>query len=243
MNIFNMIGSSILLIALIVLGGIALYNYCIRLDYEKELKENKQRERKTKMIKLCVDKRYIKKSDKVQSDIDLAELMEHTIYEDPESRSDLKDYVPLDFCVSIRSMYSNLVVETTTETGNKICYTNLKDIREFIHKGYDLVMYLSSLAVLHCVDYKSGFDKLMFSHSQIQPIGLYNPDPDLINPILYTHIILSDEGAEEFKSYLKDNCKMIPIKDIQQGSLKALVDTLIIVKEENKDVKESDDNN
>ena len=36
---------------------------------------------------------------------------------------------------------------------------------------------------------------------------------------------------------------MIPIKDIQQGSLKALVDTLIIVKEENKDVKESDDNN
>ena len=43
MNIFKLIGGFILLIA-IVLGGIALYNYCMRLDYEEELKEYRQRE-------------------------------------------------------------------------------------------------------------------------------------------------------------------------------------------------------
>ena len=44
MDIFNLIGSFILLIAFIVLGGVALYNYCMRLDYEEELKEYRQRE-------------------------------------------------------------------------------------------------------------------------------------------------------------------------------------------------------
>lgn len=191
---------------------------------------------------LCVDTKHLKTSDKVQKDLNLEELLkDHTKYFDTVEEALNEAYVPLDVSTTIRSMFSNLVVERETDNGVSY-YVNITNIDKFVHKGYDLLMYITSIGVLHCVDYKMGFDDVMLHHSQFCPIGVYNPDPTLINPIVLVHIVMSDEGAELLKDYLKDNVKLVPISDIKPiGNIKALLDEIIEVKEKIED--EHNDNN
>lgn len=191
---------------------------------------------------LCVDTKHLKTSDKVQKDLNLEELLkDHTKYFDTVEEALNEAYVPLDVSTTIRSMFSNLVVERETENGMSY-YVNITNIDKFIHKGYDLLMYLTSICVLHCVDYKMGFDDVMLQHSQFCPIGVYNPDPTVINPIVLVHIVLSDEGAELLRDYLKGNVKLVPISAINPiGNIKALLDEIIEVKEKIED--EHNDNN
>ena len=142
---------------------------------------------------LCINKESIKTSPQVQKDVDLEDLLNnHTKYYDSVKEALKDNYVPLDFNTSIRSMYTNLVVQHQfmgeDSSIQKRYYTNLTDVGEYIHKGYDLIMFLTSLAVMHRVEYKAGFDELMIKHSQFQPIGLFYIE-DYINPIIYSHII------------------------------------------------------
>ena len=191
---------------------------------------------------LCVDTKHLKTSDSVQKDLNLEELLkDHTKYFDTVEEALEENYVPLDVSTAIRSMYSNLVVERDTADGKKY-YVNLTNIDKFVHKGYDLLMYLTSIGVMHCVDYKMGFDDMMLQHSQFCPIGIYNPDPSLINPIIIVHIVLSDEGAESLRDYLKGNVKLVPISSIHhENNIRALLDEIIEVKEKIED--EHNDNN
>ena len=183
---------------------------------------------------LCVDIKALKTSEKVQKDIDLEDLLvNHIKYFDNDEEALKEAYVPLDFSVTIRSMYSNKVVQIDAGE-EKRYYINLTQTQEFIHKGYDLVMYLTSIGVMHIIDYAGGFDDLMMKHSQFSPIGIYNPDSAVINPIVYTHIIMSDEGMEELSKYLKCDRSIVGICTInehKQGNLPALLETLIEVKE------------
>ena len=191
---------------------------------------------------LCVDTQHLNTSDKVQKDINLEELLkDHTKYFDTVEEALNEAYVPLDVSTTIRSMFSNLVVERETDNGVSY-YVNITNIDKFVHKGYDLLMYITSIGVLHCVDYKMGFDDVMLQHSQFCPIGVYNPDPTLINPIVLVHIVMSDEGAELLKDYLKDNVKLVHVSNMKsEGSIKALLDEIIEVKEKIED--EHNDNN
>lgn len=182
---------------------------------------------------LCIDTKALKTSDEVQKDINLEDIMlNHTKYYDSKEEALNDLYVPLDFSVSVRSLYTNLVLQID-KGEEKRYYTNLAEIPEFIHKGYDLVMYLTSIGLMHSIDFKQGFDELMTKHSQFMAIGLYNPDPAIINPIVYSHVLMSDVGAEELPAYLKEGRSLVPISDIDpRGNLKALLDTIIEVKEE-----------
>lgn len=197
---------------------------------------------------LCVDTKALKTSAEVQTNVKLEDIINnHTKYYDSVEEALKDNYVPLDFSVSIRTLYSNLVVEidAKTEDGNdkKMYYTNMSQVQQFIHKGYDLIMYLTSIGVMMNVNYSLGFDEVMLEHSQFVPIGLYNPDPTIINPIIYSHILISDVGAKEFDKYLKKGRRFLPISDIKkEGNLYALLDTLIITKEENIDEKHNDNN-
>lgn len=187
---------------------------------------------------LCIDTKALKISPDVQKDVDLEDLLNnHTKYYDSVEEAYKDQYLPLDFCVTVRSMYSNLVLQID-KGEEKRYYTNLTNVQPFVHKGYDLIMYLTSIGLMHSVDYQLGFDDLMMKHSQFQPIGLYNPDSSLINPIIYTHVILSDEGAEELPQYLKSDRYLVPINTMKMcnaGNIPALLDTIIEVKEEKKD--------
>ena len=197
---------------------------------------------------LCVDTKALKTSAEVQTNVKLEDIINnHTKYYDSVEEALKDNYVPLDFSVSIRTLYSNLVVEidAKTEDGNdkKMYYTNMSQVQQFIHKGYDLIMYLTSIGVMMNVNYSLGFDEVMLEHSQFVPIGLYNPDPTIINPIIYSHILMSDVGAKEFDKYLKKGRRFLPISEMKkEGNLYALLDTLIITKEENIDEKHNDNN-
>ena len=197
---------------------------------------------------LCVDTKALKTSAEVQTNVKLEDIINnHTKYYDSVEEALKDNYVPLDFSVSIRTLYSNLVVEidAKTEDGNdkKMYYTNMSQVQQFIHKGYDLIMYLTSIGVMMNVNYSIGFDEVLLEHSQFVPIGLYNPDPTVINPIIYSHILISDVGAKEFDKYLKKGRRFLPISDMKkEGNLYALLDTLIITKEENIDEKHNDNN-
>lgn len=186
---------------------------------------------------LCIDTKALKTDREVQRDINLEELLNnHTKYYD-DVESALKDkYVPLDFSVSVRTIYSNLVLQINKDLEENRYYTNLTNVQPFVHKGYDLIMYLTSIGLMHSVDYKSGFEELMMRHSQFVPIGLYNTDPLILNPIIYSHVIISDEGAKELPNYLKSDRKLVPIRDMTKaGNLTALLNTIIEVKEEVED--------
>ena len=197
---------------------------------------------------LCVDTKALKTSAEVQTNVKLEDIINnHTKYYDSVEEALKDNYVPLDFSVSIRTLYSNLVVEidAKTEDGNdkKMYYTNMSQVQKFIHKGYDLIMYLTSIGLMMNVNYSLGFDEVMLEHSQFVPIGLYNPDPTVINPIIYSHILISDVGAKEFDKYLKKGRRFLPISDMKkEGNLYALLDTLIVTKEENIDEKHNDNN-
>lgn len=187
---------------------------------------------------LCIDSSKLKTSQQVQKDVDLEDLINnHTKYYNSVEEA-LKDkYVPLDFSVSVRSLYSNLVLEN--DKGDRtLYYTNLTNIQPFVHKGYDLIMYLASIGVMNSVNYKSGFDDLMTRHSQFMPIGLYNPEPFILNPIIYSHVLISDEGAKELPKYLKVGSRLVDINTMmnnKEGNISAMLDTLFIEakKEEN----------
>ena len=156
---------------------------------------------------LCVNTKAITTSPVVQKDIDLEGLLKNDTKYYASVEEALKDnYVPLDFSVSARSLYSNLVLEIDKDK-DKRYYTNLTNIQPFVHKGYDLIMYLTSIGLMHCIDYRADFDNLMVSHSQFMPIGFYNPDPIIINPIIYSHILFSDEGAKQLPTYLKSGMR------------------------------------
>lgn len=186
---------------------------------------------------LCIDIKALKTSPEVQKDINLEDLINnHTKYYKSEEEALKDNYVPLDFSVSVRSMYSNLVLQINKEGKDNRYYTNLTNVQPFVHKGYDLIMYLTSIGLMHSIDYKLGFDDLMMKHSQFSPIGIYNPDPLVLNPIIYTHVIISDEGAKELPNYLKGDRKLVHISDMTKaGNLTALLNTLIEVREEVKD--------
>lgn len=177
----------------------------------------------------------LKTAENVQKDVNLEDILNnHTKYYDSVEEALRDKYVPLDFSVSVRTMHSNLVLQIDKSVGKRY-YTNLTNIQPFVHKGYDLIMYLTSIGIMHSVDYQLGFDDLMMKHSQFMPIGLYNPDSAVVNPIIYSHVIISDEGAKELPKYLKSGCELIPISEMNKTwSISALVDTLIEVKEEKK---------
>ena len=182
---------------------------------------------------LCVDITALKTSPDVQKDVNLEDLLNnHTKYYDTVEEALKDNYVPLDFSVSVRSIYSNLVLQIDAGE-EKRYYTNLTEIQPLIHKGYDLIMYLTSIGIMHSVDYELGFDDLMTKHSQFCPIGLYNQDSVIINPIIYSHVIMSDEGIEQLPKYLKSDRSLVHISEISvKGNIPALLETLIEVKKE-----------
>ena len=183
---------------------------------------------------LCVDAKALKTSPNVQKDVDLEDILNnHTKYFDTVEDALKDQYEPLDFCVSIRSMYSNLVVQVNGVSGKRY-YTNLTDVQPFVHKGYDLIMFLTSIGLMHNVDYAEGFDDIMMRHSQFCPIGFLNPTIPVHNPIIYSHVILSDEGMKELKKYLRDDRELVSIAEMNKhrdGNLHALLDTIIEVEE------------
>lgn len=195
--------------------------------------------------KVCmyVEMNALKVSDSVQRDINLEDiLLNHTQFYDDKERALQDGYIPLQFATTVRTVFSNRVVGTKSSTkinNHPIYYINLSNIEMFPHKGLDLVMYLSSIALFSIVEYRKGFDDLML-HSEFQSIGIYNPDPTVVDPIIYNHIYIDDSWEKDFEKYMNDNSKWYDIKAVKKEhplNLKAIIDTLIITTSEKEETK------
>jgi len=179
---------------------------------------------------LCVERAALKCAKDVQKKVHLEDLLlNHTKYTEEG-----KDYVPLDVCVSVRSVYTNKVLRTPD---NKL-YTNVTSIGEYIHKGYDLIMYLASVAFMSCINWKPELNDLMMK-SEFQCIGLFNPDPDVIRPIVVCHILLDDSIVGEIEKCLFPDYVFEDITEAKQKyaveNIKYLTDTLVIVNKQEED--------
>lgn len=95
------------------------------------------------------------------------------------------------------------------------------------------MMFMSSLAVAKMIDCtKPENQRLMFS-SQFSPIGVYNPDPGICDPVIYSHIVINDDKVEDLRASLLPGNRLVPIESMNtKGNLKELLNELIIVKEE-----------
>ena len=192
---------------------------------------------------LCVDMTALKEDPEVQRDVDLEDILNnHTKFFDDEETAYKEKYAPLKFCISIRSTYSNKVLEKEdTIFDSKEYYTTIKVTQPFNHKGYDLLMFITSIGIMSNIFYGAGFDDLMFNHSQFQPIGILNLGASpLVDPIILTHVILTDDAVEEFTKYLMPSRQFVPISEMDVLH-NPLANTLIEIKEEENDA--TSDNN
>lgn len=182
---------------------------------------------------LCVEAKVLPFLPKVRRDIDVQKVLTENVkfFSDRESAIS-EGYVPVDFAISTRSIYDNTVLAYQCGENTQY-YRRMTNIGPVIpHLGLDLFMYLSSLAFLESVEYTSDVDTIMLHHSQFQPIGLYNPD-EVSTPIFYAHLLLSDQGMKFLEPHLKPGVTIAPIQTMTtQGNVSALLETLIIVKEE-----------
>lgn len=181
---------------------------------------------------LCVDSKKLRESFVVQKDKDVIDrVFQNVRYFDNAEEAEKEFFVPIDFCVSIRTTYSNLVLKIVQD-GKDLYYVNQTRVGMFSHKGLDLVMYLAAIGLMSCVDYSYAFDDMMLKYSQIQFIGLYNPDSGFINPIMYSHIIIADEAVAQLQTFLKKGVELVPLSYMRthkRDNLAALIDTLIDV--------------
>lgn len=193
---------------------------------------------------LCIKKDLLNKSPQLQKDTDtIKTVLDNLTYIEESEISE--EYVPLDIAITIRSSYTNKVVLCThSDSGKERCFFNLTKIPQLPQKGYDLVMFISSIAVMKMCDQtraREVGDVMM--HSKYDFMGMLNLEPDLINPILYSHVILEDSTVEAFESLLVEGFRLIPIADLpEHGSFKAMKDSLIICKEEEDEKSESNNN-
>ena len=184
---------------------------------------------------LCVDTTVLKESLEIQKDIGLGNILDnHTKYFNIITDAYKEHYTPLDFSVSIRSLYTNLVLEREQigEDGKelKLYYRNITNAPEVIHKGLDLIMYMTSLGVMTDVKYSTKFEEIMAKHSMFRCMGLYNPCVTLVNPCIYSHVILTDEGAEALKSCLREGRQFVHIEEMQtEGNAIPMLNTLKII--------------
>lgn len=191
---------------------------------------------------LCVNKGSMIESKDLQKGFTVQKALDSIQYfyegEIPE------DYVPLDIAISVRSAYTNEVVMCPyPEHGTERCFFNLSELPPTIHKGYDLVMFISSIAVMKmCNQFRASEVAEVMMHSKFDIIGLLNICSDLINPIVYSHVILDDTTIEAFKPLLLDGFRMIPISELpEHENFTAIKESLIIVKEK-EDESESNIN-
>lgn len=190
------------------------------------------------MLILCVKKSDMKMSVDLQKDNLVSVLGGADYFEESEIP---KDYVPLDFSITIRSAYTNKVVLCTHSDSNKErCFYNLSKIPHVIHKGFDLVMFISSIAVMKmCDQTKAPLVANVMMKSKFDIIGLLNLDHELINPIVYSHVIIEDDTVEAFESLLLEGFRIVPISDLpEHGNFKSFKESLVICSKEEGGTKD-----
>lgn len=187
---------------------------------------------------LCVDISKIKSDFKIQKTVDLQNLINTCLkgFDDLE-QAEREGYIPLNFAISIRTVYTNLVVESESIYPNKKAYyenvSNLNSYFLTMHKGYDFIMFVASMGFLDFIVYNSLVNEFMMKYSDFSIVGLYYDG--ISKPTIVCHVIIKDEGIKSLLSHLKAGNKLVHISEIDpKDSNAGILSSFIIIKEENK---------
>lgn len=199
---------------------------------------------------LCVLKDSLKESPHMQKQKAVLDVLNKVEFFPTESIPD--EYVPVSFATTLRTACTNLVVENISpmevvklppyssnknfvEEHTRYTYAKFLSLTDTTidYKGLDLLMYMSGLAVNCYFDTTSPEASPLVMTSQFLPIGLYNPDMGLCNPIFYSQVIFNDGLNFKLKDVLYEGNCLVPISEMhKENNLPEILKQIVIVKEE-----------
>ncbi len=166
---------------------------------------------KPKPFFMYIHKDALKVSSEVQKEIPIPLISQSTRFYADEKQA-LKDgYTPLNFATTVRTLFTNRVVEVKVK--NHVYPFTHCSIMPTNHSGFDLIMYMASISVFNMFNMSSELEALM-TETTFQPIGIFNPDPGFMSPIIYTNIFIKDDKEEQFENCLiRNKCKFVDIPE------------------------------
>lgn len=190
-----------------------------------------------------IQKSILTESPKIQKHKGVLDSLQNIKFFEPKDCPD--DYVPVSFATTLRTARTNLVVEHEA----KLKYENMAEhkpkektyptyYRSFTladeHINFNEVLeFMASLAVRESIDVSCPDVSKLLMTSQFIPIGLYNPDMGLCNPIFYSHVIFNDDLKSQLESALLEGNRLIPIQQIKRPTMNLgeLLNHIIIISE------------
>ena len=192
------------------------------------------RNKQKAVVHCCVKNDILKVSSDVQRDIDIIEILNSAkLVMGTEEELRKQGYAFLHFATTFRTVYTNEVVLHKNKRKDWKSYVLMDVTTPLPHKGLDLVMYLSACSVFLVASYKNGLTDELLMHTEHQCIGLYNPSPDFVDPVIYSHVYLDDSSLNTFSRCLTKGNMFVPISTLSEED--AFDKTLIIVEKKEED--------
>lgn len=192
---------------------------------------------------LCIDTDKIGRDNKLQKNLKLGNiLVENTDYFSDFEGVD-KKWRPLKFATTVRSIHSNKIIcQDVPKENRTIYYHTYGSVDRFIHKGYDLVMFLSSMSIMEMLSDsadKAELNDVMFGHSIFKCQGIYF-NAEIVDPVVFSIVYIEDDAFDSFFTpiALKDNWRVEDIakmKEDSHGNIQALIEDIVLV--EKGDIK------
>lgn len=179
---------------------------------------------------LCLDIAPFRASDEIQKDILLADLFKFVPLTEEEC-AQREGFAPVALAVSVRSSYTNKVLGFHNGDAD-LFYRYSETLPPIsIMTGNDLFFIHCAQALSSCLKLESQSVREIIQRSNVQLIGLYNPNPGTVNPILLAHVVFFDEDFDLMREHWRDDAFVEDISKARDapGNLKALTETLLVI--------------
>lgn len=158
------------------------------------------------------------------------DMLENCKYFNSSLEALKEGYLPVTIGVSIRTTFTNKVVEF-----EKDCY--VKTASDVFDDRYDLDLYniIEKIGKITfgCLKHNFKVGMFMVEYSFLDVIGLYHEEGS-DEVILLAHVIISDTGLSVLEENLKEGVKLVNIRDMSYASNDSpvLLSTLVEVNDE-----------
>lgn len=187
---------------------------------------------------LAIKKSSISVKPYVQQEIDLERLIiKDTKFFDNEECAEKEGYIPLYVLVSIRTIYTNKVVEIKHDYGVRYYNSNILENNLGVDpiEGYNYLYKAMCKPMMRLMN-KAKDDDYMFRlfvamNSQPLVMGLYYSNKKQC-PIIYAQVIFNDNSVNNLNKYVEGDCRLIDIKDMKdEGGLVEIEKLITVLKE------------
>ena len=166
----------------------------------------------------------------IDNKVKIEDMLENSKYFNSSLEALKEGYLPVTIGVSIRTTFTNKVVEF-----EKDCY--VKTASDVFDDRYDLDLYnlIEKIGKITfgCLKHNFKVGMFMVEYSFLNVIGLYHEEGS-DEVILLAHVIISDTGLSVLEENLKEGVKLVNIRDMSYASNDSpvLLSTLVEVNDE-----------